>query len=227
MKRSTCALAGVLTWFALTPAFAQDYPADGLIGVFADAAGTHCCMTTGAGATTLHVIAITNGVTSPGFTGAEFRIGLSPPQPGVFLVWTATPAANVAIGNPIDNSSDAGNVSGVNLAFSTCQKQVGMAGDHTTLGTILAFGLTGTCEMRTMQHDRPSNPNFKCPLLVLCDGPTFTTAPLTLKEGDPHLLGQEPIAFRSFVNNASCAGTSCGFVNVESGTWSSLKGLYR
>ena len=165
MKRSKCALAGGSLSRRHSPRTILPTASS---WVFADAAGTHCCMTTGAGATTL-----------------------------------------------------------VNLAFSTCQKQVGMAGDHTTLGTILAFGLTGTCEMRTMQHDRPSNPNFKCPLLVLCDWPTFTTAPLTLKEGDPHLLGQEPIAFRSFVNNASCAGTSCGFVRVESGTWSSLKGLYR
>jgi hypothetical protein len=143
------------------------------------------------------------------------------------LVWTASPSANVALGNPIDNSSGAGDTSGANLAFSTCQRQAGLAGDHINLGTILAFGLTGTCELRTMMHNRPSNPNFKCPLLVLCDAPVYTTAPLTLKEGDPNLFGQEPIGFRSFVNAASCTGTSCGFVSVESSTWSSLKGLFR
>lgn len=227
MKFSKYALGCVLTLFSLTPAFAQNYPADGLIGVFGDAAGTNCCISTGAGATTLHVIAITGGASSAGLTGAEFRLELSPPQPSAFLIWTASPAANVAIGNPVDNSSAPGGAEGLNIAYSTCQKQAGMAGDHVTLGTILAIGLTGTCEIRTMMHNRPSSPNFKCPLLVLCDAPVFTAAPMTLKEGDPYLLGQEPVAFHSFINNASCSGTSCGFVSVESSTWSSLKGLFR
>lgn len=227
MKRSNHALAWVLTGCLVTPAFAQNYPSNGLIGVFGDAAGTNCCITTGAGASTLHVIAITGGASSTGLTGAEFRIEVSPPQPGAFFMWTAAPAANVSLGNPIDNSSAAGDVTGANLAFSVCQRQAGMAGDHVNLGTILAFGLTGTCELRTMRHNRPSNPNFMCPLLVLCDAPVYTTAPMTLKEGDPYLLGQEPIAFRSFVNSAGCAGTTCGFVSVESSTWTSLKGLFR
>lgn len=208
-------------------AFAQDYPANGYIGVFGDAAGTNCCITSTGGATTLHVIAVTGGASSGGFTGAEFRIEVAPAQPGAFLVWTASPSANVVIGNPIDNSDGPNDTSGINMAFSTCQKQLGQAGDHITLGTIVVFGLTGEREIRVKKHNKPSNPAFMAPLLVLCDGPTFTKVPLTKLEGDPWLQGHEPMSFRTPVNAPGCSGATCGFVGVEQSTWSGMKGLYR
>jgi hypothetical protein len=204
------------------------YPQNGTIGVYADAPGTTCCLNVPTGsAVTLHVIATTGGASSAGITGAEFRIELSPTQPGAVLAWTASAAANVVLGNPIDNSSAAGDLSGLNIAFGTCQKQAGMAGDHILLGTILAFNITGERALLVKKHNRPSNPNLQAPLFTLCDKPVFTAVPLTLLEGDPILLGQEATAFRSPVNSASCSGGTCGTVGTEGRTWSALKGLYR
>lgn len=204
------------------------YPQNGTIGVYSDAAGTSCCLNIPIGSTTtLHVIATTGGASSGGITGAEFRIELSPQLAGAVLVWTPSAAATVVLGNPIDNNSAAGDVSGLNIAFSTCQKQAGLAGDRILLGTILAFNVTGERALLVKKHNRPSNPNLKAPLFTLCDAPVFTAQPLTLLEGDPNLWGQEATAFRSPVNSASCSGGTCGTVATEGRTWSSLKGLYR
>jgi hypothetical protein len=226
MKTLALLAAGVM--LAGTTAFAAppNYPQNGFIGVFGDAAGTNCCVTTGAGSTTLYVIAVTGGNTSAGLTGAEFRIELNPPAPSAFVIWTPSPSSNVALGNPVDNSSAAGDVSGCNLAFSTCQKQAGMAGDHITLGTLVVFNLTGEHEMLVKKHNRPSNPNLTAPLVILCDAPNYTAVPLTLFDGDPWLQGGEAYSFRTPINAAACNG-SCGFVGVEAKTWTTMKDLYR
>ena len=230
MLRLATAGALALATCLSASAFAQNqnYPTNGYIGVFGDAAGTNCCVgIPPAAATTLHVIAVTGGETTAGITGAEFRIEISPPAPGAFLVWTSAPGANLTIGNPMDNSSAAIDNSGVNIAFPTCQKQMGMAGDHIAIGTIMVFGLTGEHTMLVKKHNRPSNPNMKAPLVVLCDSPTYTQVPLTLLEGDPKLVGLEPTSFRTPINSASCSGASCGFVAVQQRTWTALKDLYR
>jgi hypothetical protein len=226
MKRIAL-LAAAMVASSSASAFAVSYPQDGIIGVFGDAAGTNCCITLPpAGASTLHVIAITGGASSSGFTGAEFRIEVSPPAPGAFFGWQSNPAANVTLGTPIDNSSALNDNSGMNIAFPSCQKQLGMAGDHVSLGTITVFGLSGEHQLYIKQHNRPSNPNNRAPLLVLCDAPEFTAVALTLKDGDPALFGQEAYVFRTSIDSPSCSGT-CGFVSVAEKTWSGMKGLYR
>lgn len=220
---------GLLAW-AVAPARAESpqYPADGYIAVFGDAAGTDCCVDLPPGiATTLHVIAVTGGQSASGLTGAEFRIEVWPPDLGALLAFTPSPNANVTLGNPIDNSSAPGDGSGLNLAFPTCQKQAGAAGDHIELGTLLAYNVTGEHELRVKKHNHPSSPAMTAPLLVLCDAPVYTLVPLTLLDGDAALVGQEPMSFRTLVNSASCSGASCGAVSVQDRSWSAMKDLYR
>jgi hypothetical protein len=205
-----------------------DYPQDGLIGVYGDPAGTNCCIDIPPGnAATLYVYATTSGSSSGGISGAEFRIEVSPPALGAFFIWTSNPTANITLGNPIDNTDAAGDLTGVNIAFPTCQKQAGQAGDRIVLGTITAIAVTGEHTLYVKKHNRPSNPNLSAALLILCNAPDFTAVPLTLEDGDPALNGQEPYVFSSPINRAGCAGATCGFVAVKSQTWSGLKDLYR
>jgi len=228
MNRLSLLTAGALLAGSSLTAFASppNYPKNGIIGVFGDAAGTNCCITTGAGSQTLYVIAVTDGGTSQGITGAEFRIEMSPPAPGAVLIWTPSSSANISLGNPIDNSASLPDNSGCNVSFATCQKQAGLAGDHITLGTILVFNVTGEHAMLVKRHNRPTNPNLMSALATICDAPNFTAVPLTLLEGDPWLQGTEAIVFRTPINSATCAGT-CGVVAVESQTWTTVKDMYR
>lgn len=221
---AACALLACGATALATPV---NYPQDGLIGVYGDAAGTNCCIDIPSGnAATLYVFATTSGATSPGISGAEFRIEVSPPAAGAFFIWASNPAANITLGNPIDNTDAAGDQTGANIAFPTCQKQAGLAGDRIALGTITAIGVTGEHTLFVKKHNHPSNPNFAAALLYLCDSPDFTAVPLTLKDGDPALYGEEPYVFSSSINSAGCAGT-CGFVAVKNQTWAGLKDLYR
>jgi hypothetical protein len=229
MTRIVLVAVGALLAVSAAVAYAVPpvYPVNGYIGVFGDQAGTSCCLTIPPSTpTTLYVIAVTGGASSAGFTGAEFRIEISPPAPSAFFVWSANSAANVVLGSPIDNSTTANDNSGLNIAFHACQKQSGLAGDHILLGTITVINLTGQHDLLIKKHNRPSNPNLKAPLFVLCDAPNYTAVPMTLLEGDPVLYGQEPFVFRTTLNSASCDG-SCGFVAVEPNSWSHVKELFR
>lgn len=230
MTRNVLVAVGALLAVSAAVAFAAppQYPRNGYIGVFGDAAGTNCCITIPVGPpATLYVIAVTGGASASGFTGAEFRIEISPPAPSAFFVWSATASANVVLGSPIDNSSSASDNTGLNIAFQACQKQAGVAGDHVLLGTITVINLTGEHELLVKKHNRPSSPDRKAPLFVLCDAPNYTAVPMTLLEGDPALYGQEPYVFRTPLNSATCNGSTCGFVAVEPGSWTRVKELYR
>ncbi len=187
MKRIVLlAACGLLVCHASAFATPVNYPQDGLIGVYADPAGTDCCINIPPGnAATLHVFATTSGASSGGISGAEFRIEVSPPVPGAFFIWASNPAANVTLGNPMDNTDAAGDQTGVNIAFPSCQKQAGLAGDRIMLGTITAIGVTGEHALLVKKHNHPSNPNLTAALLILCDAPNFTAVPLTLNRPSP------------------------------------------
>jgi hypothetical protein len=232
MTRIVLVLVAVGALIAVSAAVAlavlPTYPSNGYIGVYGDPAATNCCITVPpATPTTLYVVAVTGGASAAGFTSAEFRIEVSPPAPSAFLVWSATTAANVVLGSPIDNSSAVNDNSGLDIAFRTCQKQAGVAGDQILLGTITVLNLTGEHQLLVKKHNHPSNPNIKAALFTLCDAPNYTAVPLTLLDGDPELYGQEPYVFRTALNSASCAGSTCGFVGVAPGSWSQVKELYR
>jgi len=227
MKHMTLLATAALATCVASTAFAQ-YPTNGSIGVYADAAGTQCCITANPGPpATLHVIAKLENATAGGITGAEFRIRVNP-APGAtwFLIWNINPAAGqTSIGNPIDPTpDDLTDAQGINLAFPSCQPDPASLG-AISLGTITAINSGGaplTLEVR--QKTPPANPNILAPLLVLCDAPVFTTVPITIQQNENN--GNEPIAFVAKVNG-TCTPADCGVVAVEENTWSGVKGLFR
>jgi hypothetical protein len=207
-----------------THATAADPPNNGYIGVFADEQATDCCFSTNAeGTERMHVFAVTAGAGSDGISGAEFRISVEPPAPGATFLWIPDKDLSVSIGDPVDN----GNGGGALVSFVSCQSENGLAGDKIKIGEIYARNLFGEHRLVVRPADDLTNAQFACPSIMLCDGPVFTQACLTLKEGDSALRGEEPAAFVSAVNSSDCAGTSCGFVATEAQTWTAIQDLYR
>jgi hypothetical protein len=72
-----------------------------------------------------------------------------------------------------------------------------------------ATSLVTDAHMFVHQHTTPSNPNFLCPLVTLCDDPAFTKLCVT---------GGEAIFNPG-------AGHGCT-VAVQQATWSGVKSLY-
>lgn len=207
----------------VTGASAQPYPNDGYIGVYADAAGTQCCAPIGSFTSgTLYVIAKLNGATANGITGAEFRLVFPGGTTGYFLTWT--PQADVPIGNPIPGANPS-DPYGCNLAFSTCRPDPPGSATQLTLGTISVFNAGGApTAIQVRKKVPPGNPDFTCPLLVLCDAPVYTKVCNTITEtSTPN--GEEAIGFVAGLNN--CPQPNCGPVGVEQSTWSGMKSLYR
>jgi hypothetical protein len=224
MKRLTAFLTAGFLIGLISASGAQPYPANGYVGVYQDAAGTICCSTVAPGSpVTLHVIAHLAGGSSPGITGAEFRLEFSSVA-SYFFTWAPNPAAaGSSIGNPIDDTpADPLDAKGVNVAFPTCQGEP-PAAPLVELGTITAFNLGGgPVTILTKKKSPPSNPTKLTPLFVLCDAPNFSTVPMTIDETQNNNI--ETIAFKSQIN-ATCDG-SCGPVPVEPKSWSAVKSLY-
>lgn len=198
-------------------------PNNGYIGAFGDAGGTNCCITlNGGGNGRVYFYMVTAGATAAGFNGVEFRAAIQPSATGVSFAWNPVGGAGVVMGDPIDNGSGGG----VYMFFPSCQTLTGLPGDRILLGNVLILGMTTEHQISVRSHSTPSSPNFECPSVQLCDGPAYTQVCLTLEQGDPALGGDEPVAFTSAVNSASCAGASCGFVAVEPTTWTRVKNLY-
>lgn len=228
MKLTQLLSAAAFATCVASVALAQPYPTNGTIGVYADAGGTQCCITT-AGPTTVHVIARLLNATADGITGAEFRIRFNPAPTGWFLIWNINPAAqNTSVGNPIDDTpDDLNDLKGINLAFPTCQPDPASLG-MISLGTItLIPGAPPAPQAFTLevrQKTPPANPAILAPLMVLCDNPVFTTVPITVTQDLNG--GNEPIAFVAQVNG-TCNPLTCGAVAVEETTWSGVKDLFR
>jgi hypothetical protein len=225
MKKTSQILAGALVLALASTAFAQPYPNNGYVGVYADAAGTQCCITVPQFAsTTVHVIAKLGGATSSGVTGVEFRLEFSAAA-GYFLTFNPGAGASVVLGNPIDDNPAANDQGkGLNIAWPSCVPDP--IGPQFSVGTITVFNVSGgPCEIKTKRHEAASSPEHRCPLFILCDAPVYTKADMTITEEQNG--GIEPIAFVSQMNVAGCAPTNCGPVAVEPATWSTVKDLYR
>jgi hypothetical protein len=225
MKKLTLIATVALVAGLVSASFAQ-YPHNGSIGVYADAAGTQCCITAAPFTpTTAYVISNLAGLTASGVTGAEFRIEFNPaPSPSYLVSWTANGSLSVALGSPIDDTpADPNDPKGCNLAFSTCQPLV--LSDRIQWGTLSIISLSATppaLTLKVKQKTPPSNPEHKCPLFTLCDAPLFTAVDMTLTQD---VLGEEPVIFVSYINQAGCSG--CGPVAVNPATWSGVKELFR
>jgi len=165
------------------------------IGVFFAADGSSCTGTVANFTQANYFVgAILGGdAAAAGITGAEFR--LDGVNPGWFTTATAGAGSNLALGGPTTG--------GCNIAWPTCQ-----TGSFVLLYSIVSFVTTGTPPPTTLsilKHTTPSNPNFLCPLVTLCDQ-SFTL--LCVSGG------------QAFLNGGNCN------VAVQQTSWSSVKSLY-
>ena len=132
-----------------------------------------------------------------GISGAEFRVDGY--DPAWFNAPTVNLASNLALGNPILN--------GCNVAFPGCQTGTGGFVLLYTIQTI-AFAAVTPHTLHAAQHKTPSNTNFQCPLVTLCDSPTFTK--LCVSGGEAFLN----------VPDRSCT------VGVEQKSWTAIKRMF-
>ena len=132
----------------------------GTIVVAWDQEGLVCEQSVPAGtAGTLYLLAHLTDIHVMGTTGAEFRLDGFPPEWQVVHV-TPNPQATVVIGNPLTG--------GCNIAFPECQTGTnGIA----LLYRVDFFAVTAVVErvLSVRGHSQPSNPDFPCPLLQICD----------------------------------------------------------
>ena len=180
-----------------------DGEAPGTIGIFFDPEGTQCQGVIEPGSIdTVYVVARLGESDDSrcGIAGAEFRFAGIPPT------WHPSPVLNpefLGIGNPFGQ--------GVTMVAAHCKRP---ASGVVLLFTVLvradapAANLTFTIENR----DPPTNPAFRCPLLLACDDPIFTKICV---EGQP--------CFVNFTTARKCPTP----LAVENATWSLIKELYR
>jgi len=145
---------------------------------------------------TMYVLGIRGGAASGGLTGAELRVDNFPVSTW-FPSAVANPSANVAIGSLLGT--------GANIAFASCQ--TGTA-NVILLYTVSYFAtdVQSNRILSVLRHSAPSNPNFQCPLMVLCDAPVFTKVCVTGSQG--------------IINGPPCT------VAVETTSWSAVKNLF-
>jgi hypothetical protein len=168
------------------------------IGIFWDPNAATCSVQQGQNSSgIMYVLATLGGPTSGGISGAEFRLDNLPS--GWFFTPVANPAANVNLIDPL------GIGAGTNIAFPACQEGQGSV---VLLYTISYFATTLEHDRRLaiLRHTRPSNPNFFCPLSVLCDAPVYTKICVTGGTG--------------IINGPPCT------VSGEQKSWSTVKNLY-
>lgn len=144
---------------------------------------------------------VTDGATVSGMTGAEFQIV------GLPAGWTATavpnPGASVVVGSPLTG--------GVDIVFPDCHVEPDVA-----LYTLIITPTTNeVANLSITQHQSPSNPNYPCPLVILCDAPVFTkvcvtggTATITTCEIDPCSSDTTPPTITCPANTTVECGTS-------------------
>jgi hypothetical protein len=174
--------------------------ADRTIGVYFDAEGTQCHGTIHPGTLgTIYVLAKLDPG-APGINGAEFRFV------GVPESWQVSTIVNpnvLSFGDPFGI--------GVGLAFFGCQRPAsGVVLIFKALVVALAeeSDITFSIENR----DPPSNPGFRCPLIIECDEPNFSKLCV---EGVPCTV------------NASRPGPCPVTTAATETSWSAMKEIYR
>jgi hypothetical protein len=186
----------VIATLALTLALAVGSASAQSIGVYFDPAGGTCNLTIGAFQPfNMYINANLGGATSGGITGAEFRVSNFPSG------WFGTPTPNASFGTVIGNPL----AGGCNIAAGSCQPG---AGGVVNLFSVSGFAtsVVGPTYMQVLPHSTPSNPNFVCPLMVLCDGPVFTKVCVS--------------GGVAIINGPGCT------VAVEPKSWTGVKNLY-
>ncbi len=164
------------------------------------------------------------GATLAGISGAEFYLqGLETNEPGQLPAsWGKTitfPPGTLDIGSTLEPHMQGREVNRRgNMTWSVggpgdpdCQRDplvlLGIVDLTSSLGFTTNFANNQT--VTVVGGAPPANPNFPCPLLVLCDSPAYT---LFCVSGGQLIINPE--------------GVSCP-VAVQVVTWSRVKGLYR
>jgi len=172
----------------------------GSVGLYFDRAGTHCNGTILPDhPDTVYVVAKVGGMSECGIAGAEFRFT------GVPASWRTFPVAApdiLAIGDPLAD--------GVTVGFECKREETGAVVLYSVL--VLASEEEEDLEFQIENRAPPTNPEFACPLLVMCDYPAFTKIcveglPCNVNTRAPQL----------------CPGTT----PVNASTWSQVKALFR
>jgi len=143
-----------------------------------------------------YLVAVLGGdAAAGGMQGAEFRIfGY---DSGWFNAVTPNPSADFLTGHPLGD--------GCQIAFPICQVQQGAVPILLyTIDTVVMEAIPDVV-LRIDRHTAPSNPNFQCPRLVLCDPPVYTSV---------------------CVGTAPAYLTACP-LSVNATTWTRVRALYR
>ena len=140
------------------------------IGIFSDLGSASCNIAAPLYTPTtfyINVIGSESILPISGMTVAEFRVA-NTLNIGVTALVTSVPnaAANIPIGDPF--------VGGALLAFPVCQN-----GPSINLYAVNFTSINDAANanqlLSVVAHNTPSNANFDCSLINLCDGPTFTS----------------------------------------------------
>ena len=195
MFRKLIGISGALAGLAAAPCGAQT------IGVYFDQAATDCDgVIPQFTLTRLYVCAVLGGEAAGGITGAEFRIDGFPPAGQWFGNWIPPIQCDLGcLGQP--------HTGGTNVAWPSCQQGTNGV---VLLGSleVVAFVDPGPVHLVVREHSNPSNSNFACPLVTLCDN-QFTRVCVT---GGEAMVG---------------GVLSCPTVGVAESAWSGIKALYR
>jgi hypothetical protein len=130
---------------------------DGDFGVFFDRNASQCSGTLGTGWTTLYVLLIPNGATQAGIHAAELRV-TSLNGDNLILANETYEAGALPIGSALGT--------GVSVGFAACKTGAPVP---ILSFQVLANGSVRDCELRVTAKQSASNPNFQCPVAVLCD----------------------------------------------------------
>lgn len=205
MRNSRCLARTTrfVPWIAAASlAMAGSALADGLLGIFFDPSAQNCAGDVPtAGSATLYLCFLPSGSASGGISGVEFRIdagnGSYVFQRGPLLL----PYPDAAmLGDPV--------AGGMNIAWNGCENGAAIA--ILQLSVLNPGGGAPDSEIRVVAKTRPSNPNFACPLVTLCNAPSFTTVCV---DGTKTILNPS-------------APRPCGS-GREQTEWSKVKSLYR
>ena len=184
---------------ALALAVPVSVPADGLLSVYFDTNASRCAGDVPvAGVAMLHVLLVAEGATYGGITGVEFRIDTSNARSYLYQNedWLGAIRLGTALGD------------GVTMALGSCRTGSPI---HLLSFQVLNPGSgAGDATLQVVPKRQPSNPNFACPLAVLCDAPVFSQVCV---EGG-----------RTILNPG--APRPCGSSRVDS-QWTRVKELYR
>ena len=174
----------------------------GSIGIYFDREGTQCSGTIAPGQPVkVYVVARMEGLSECGIAGAEFRFT------GIPDAWMTHAVPNpeiVALGDPL--------LEGTAIGFQCKRPEDGSSVLYEI--DVVADEMVNDVQFQIEPRNPPANPNFACPLLVLCDRPIYTKVCVS--------------GFECFVNPTKALPDRCAApVAVEDMTWTRVKSLFR